>query len=334
MKLSIILPTYNESSWLPKTITKLETAINQAKLLSQVEIIVIDDGSSDDTKEVIGELKKNTESSIVYIHQQNKGRFLARKIGIESAKYDTILFIDSRVYIDKGALEYVSKKISDTPKKKVWNAHVDVYKKGNIYARFWGAITFIAWRKYFANPRETSYGLDEFDYFPKGTTCFLAPKKLVEAAIKSFASSSKNSKRSNDDTLLIKYIVKRENIYISPEFSCTYHSRSTLKKFLNHAYHRGQVFVDGFLRLDGNRYFVPLIGFLMASIIVPILLIIFPSYAVLVVAATVIVWVGELLLALGLKVPSKDALSLTLLTPLFVLYYGAGIWTATLKRLG
>lgn len=51
-----------------------------------------------------------------------------------------------------------------------------------MYARFWEAITFVAWRRYFANPRDMSYGIKDFDMYPKGTTCFFVPKTVIEDA--------------------------------------------------------------------------------------------------------------------------------------------------------
>ncbi len=61
------------------------------------------------------------------------------------------------------------------PPKEVWNGHVIVEKKGNIIARFGDAITFIGWRRYLAHPRDCSYGLKDFDHYPKGTTMLLCP---------------------------------------------------------------------------------------------------------------------------------------------------------------
>lgn len=331
MNLSVILPTYNESTWLPQTLQKLDEAIGSAEI-KKAEVLVVDDGSTDDTKRVVEQfLSENAE--IVYVRQKNLGRFMARKTGVDEARYDTILFIDSRVHISKGSLSYVANRMLKDPKKVLWNAHVHVEKKGNIYARFWDALVFIAWRKYFRNPREVSYGLSEFDLYPKGTTCFLAPRPWIKEAINKFSTNSKNLKTSNDDTLLIKELARKGNINISPSFSCTYFSRSTAKKFLVHAYHRGKVFVDGFLRRDGNRYFWPLVCFLALSALVLIGAVLFSQYIVWILLAIIFLWLGELLSALILGVPIADSLSLFILSPLFALYYGAGIWSATIRRL-
>ncbi len=57
----------------------------------------------------------------------------------------------------------------------VWNGHVHVHAD-NALGDFWRLLAELAWRDYFDNPRTTSFGLSEFDRFPKGTTCFLAPR--------------------------------------------------------------------------------------------------------------------------------------------------------------
>lgn len=331
MRLSVVLPTYNEAGWLPETLKKLDASITAVPKMT-AEIIVIVDGSTDNTVEILKELTLKTKLRV--LTQKNSGRFVARLNGVTAAKYESILFIDSRVHIDKNSLKFVDRKQSEDPTKRIWNSHVHVVKTGNPYARFWDAITFIAWRRYFANPRETSYGIEEFDYYPKGTTCFIAPKSLVLEAMQQFDSKSKNAKASNDDTLMIKYMVVKERIYIAPGFSCRYHSRSSLQKFLKHAYHRGRVFVDGFLRRDGNRYFLPLVGFLLATACLPLILIFSPHTFMWLLLAGAALWLFELLIALALKVPFYDALVLFGLSPLFALAYGAGIWAAALRRIG
>ncbi|MEI8187471.1 MAG: glycosyltransferase family A protein [Candidatus Saccharibacteria bacterium] len=333
ISISVILPTYNESSWLPNTLAALDKSISNSKNLKDVEIIIVDDGSTDDTKKVINNISKQIKTNLIYIKQKNSGRFLARKKGIERANYEVILFIDSRVHIGTESLNYISQKLVDNPEKNIWNAHVYVYKKNNIYARFWDVITSVAWHKYFSNPREVSYGIDEFDYFPKGTTCFLAPKKLINEAIINFESNSNNSKESNDDTLLIKFLATKQNINISPDFNCMYFSRSSLDKFLKHAYHRGQVFVDGFLRKDGNRYYLPLLFFLILSVPIVALLVALLFSAPYLCLFLLLLFFLILYLVLTIyKVKSIDSFSFLFLLPLFASVYGLGIWIATINN--
>ncbi len=334
MKLSIVLPTYNESNWLPETVKKIDKAIENSSLKS-AELLIIDDGSTDDTETIVAKCIKRHNIKIKYIKQKNSGRFLARKKGVDNARYDTLLFIDSRVHIHKNSLRYVEEYIKKNPEDSVWNAHVYVEKKNNVFARFWDVVTCIAWRRYFSNPKHISYGLKDFDYYPKGTTCFLAPTRTIKESMRTFATEATDLKRANDDTLLIKSIVATSNIHISPQFNCVYHARSTLKKFLNHAYHRGQVFVDGFLH-KGNRYFYPLVSVLAGTLVSLLAMVLRPSLIILlpVLLALFMVACGIGSRIVKIKAISwRDSLWFTILSVPFAAFYLAGIWKAVIARL-
>ena len=325
--LSVVIPTYNSGAWLPKIISKLATSVKKAGL-EKVEIIVVNDGSTDDTAAIAQSLQVGFPIKV--ISQPNGGRFLARHNGALAARYEYILFIDTRVFLGEDSLNYLLSRLNKAEDRVVWSSHVLIDRKGNPYARFWEAITFIAWRKYFGNPRDYSYGLEEFDYYPKGTTCFFAPKKIILEANEWFEKNTKNKRASNDDTLLIRHIAKNHTINLSPKFNCTYHGRTGAKQFAKHVYYRGKFFVDGFLRRDGNRFFWPLIGFLILSVATPVFLVLFPQYILAFLGLVVVGWVGVLVAALSFRVQAKDALSLFVLSPLFLLLYGIGIWSAVI----
>ncbi len=84
---SIIIPTYNRSSTILKTI---ESVLSQT--FQNFEIIIIDDGSTDNTFEEIEHLKTN---KIIYKRQKNNERANARNNGIALANGDYITFLDS-----------------------------------------------------------------------------------------------------------------------------------------------------------------------------------------------------------------------------------------------
>ncbi|HSE29138.1 MAG TPA: glycosyltransferase family 2 protein [Candidatus Saccharimonadales bacterium] len=331
--ISIILPVFNEQDWIGRSLKYLDEAVAESDF--KTECIVVDDGSNDESASIAEGFKTSTDRlKIRVIRQKNKGRYLARKTGVEEAKFESILFIDSRVFINKKALKFLQSRLQKNGDFQVWNAHVNVAKKGNVFARFWDAIVLVAWRRYFANPRETSYGLAEFDYFPKGTTCFFVPTKLFKEALADFEKHNKAEKFSNDDTVLIRYIAGKTPIHIAPQFSCTYNARATFKKFLKHAYHRGQVFVDGFLK-PGNRFFYPLIAFLLLCVGLVFSIIIWPFVMVkLLLAGVILMIVGLFFGGLIFKLDWRDSLTLAALSPFFAVVYGAGIWRAALRKWG
>jgi glycosyltransferase involved in cell wall biosynthesis len=98
MKISVIIPTYNRSKFLQKAINSV--------LLQTVkidEVIVIDDGSSDNTKTVIQDFNN---PRIKYIYQTNKGVSSARNIGMDIARNNWITFLDSDDIWDIKKIEY------------------------------------------------------------------------------------------------------------------------------------------------------------------------------------------------------------------------------------
>ncbi|WP_066494954.1 glycosyltransferase family 2 protein [Abyssisolibacter fermentans] len=90
MDISIVIPTYNKYKYLEATLKSLE---KQNVIDLKYEIIIVDDGSTDETKEIITScMDKNP--NIKYYHQKNQGRSIARNTGIKVSKGKYILFLD------------------------------------------------------------------------------------------------------------------------------------------------------------------------------------------------------------------------------------------------
>lgn len=93
-KISIIIPAYNIESYLPRT---LESVLEQT--YTNLEIIVVDDGSKDSTGKVIDEYAQK-DSRIRAIHQKNGGVTSARMRGVEESSGEWIGFVDGDDFID------------------------------------------------------------------------------------------------------------------------------------------------------------------------------------------------------------------------------------------
>ncbi len=87
-QVSIVLPVYNEEANIKETFDKLLNSVKAHNL--ECEIIVVDDGSKDRTKEII----KQYDVKLIE-HEQNKGYGAALKTGIHFAKYDIIAMSDA-----------------------------------------------------------------------------------------------------------------------------------------------------------------------------------------------------------------------------------------------
>lgn len=96
---SIIVPVYNAGIKLERC---LESLVNQTE--KDIEIIVINDGSTDDSKNIIEEYTVKYKN-IIFIDQENKGIGKTRNIGIKKATGEYITFVDSDDYIKENMLE-------------------------------------------------------------------------------------------------------------------------------------------------------------------------------------------------------------------------------------
>jgi glycosyltransferase involved in cell wall biosynthesis len=85
-KISVIIPTYNRSHLIKDAV---ESVLSQT--YQDFELIIIDDGSTDNTREVLAEYGERLQ----YIYQENQGRSAARNHGINLAKGEYIAFLDS-----------------------------------------------------------------------------------------------------------------------------------------------------------------------------------------------------------------------------------------------
>ncbi len=91
MLLSVIIPAYNVEKYLQKC---LDSVFALPLREDEMEVLVIDDGSTDSTAEI---LVQNAEvhSNLRLFYQENQGQSVARNLGIEEAKGDYIFFVDS-----------------------------------------------------------------------------------------------------------------------------------------------------------------------------------------------------------------------------------------------
>ena len=102
-KISIIIPVYNVEKYLKEC---LESIINQS--YNNIEIIIINDGSTDNSKDICKEFSK-FDKRIIYIEETNHGVSHARNIGLEKATGNYIAFVDSDDWVNEKMIEILYK---------------------------------------------------------------------------------------------------------------------------------------------------------------------------------------------------------------------------------
>lgn len=133
MKLSIIVPVYNVKDYLAKC---LDSLINQDLPHKEYEIIVVNDGSKDNSGKIAEEYSKKY-SNIILINQENQGLSGARNTGIANARGEYIQFVDSDDYLEENVLGGLLKQIEtyklDVLRFKYQNVRINAEGEYEVY---------------------------------------------------------------------------------------------------------------------------------------------------------------------------------------------------------
>ncbi len=120
-KISVIIPVYNGEQFIEKTI---QNVLNQN--YSSIELIVVDDGSTDSTANI---LKK--QKNILYLYQSNKGPSSARNLGLQHAKGEFIIFLDSDDYWEDASLLTLSKYLTEHQDVQIIDGKIRDFNQNN-----------------------------------------------------------------------------------------------------------------------------------------------------------------------------------------------------------
>lgn len=314
-RLGVVMPAYNEGSWPRRALDALEVAAARADW--PLEVVLVDDGATDEeSRAVLAALDRRPHVRV--LRQANAGRFAARRRGLEAVRADLVLLLDARVEVAPESLERLRSAVESGD--LVWNYDV-VPGSRDLRALFWTGITKVWWRDYFRTRRPVTFGIDDFDRYPKGTGAFLAPRELLLDASTDFESHFEDVSLASDDTRLLRAVAAARDVHLSPEVMCTHHAKSGRGTWSRQCYFRGTTFVDGYLG-DRDRA-RGLLGGLVATGVVGVALVaVAPrtaaAGAVLGCLATgsVTRWAGG---------TPREAVAVGLLTPGFGVIFGAGV---------
>ena len=131
MKVSVIIPVYNEEADIAECLESLG-----AQKFEDFEIIVVDDGSSDNTKKAISEIKSFID--MVFLSQSHKGPAAARNLGAKKARGRVLVFVDADMEFDKHFLQKLTQPIFDGKTFGTFTKEEYVKNIAYPWAKSWG----------------------------------------------------------------------------------------------------------------------------------------------------------------------------------------------------
>ena len=169
MFISVVIPTYNRLPILKKCLLALENQHFKDSKVSGYEVVLVDDGSTDDTLKWVANNQPQLPHVTVY-QQDHQGAAAARNLGVAKAKGDTIIFIDSDLVVTEKFLQ----------------AHADALVAGEQKLNSDRLFTY-GWvinTNNFVNPTSEAYKITDFSaaYFATGNVA-IARKWLEKAGL-------------------------------------------------------------------------------------------------------------------------------------------------------
>lgn len=127
IRYSIIIPCYNASKFIQRPV---DSVLSQTR--DDYEVIIVDDGSTDNTPGIIESYVSRRTNWIRFLRQKNKGPAAARNAGIQSAKGEYLYFLDADDKMCKDALEIFDNAIEDEALDYVYAGHYSVKIGGKL----------------------------------------------------------------------------------------------------------------------------------------------------------------------------------------------------------
>ena len=141
-KINVIVPVYNASKYIGNT---LNSIVSQD--FDDFEMIVIDDGSTDNSLKIINETLKDCRIPHKVIHQENAGVSVARNRGIDGADGDYLVFVDADDYISQNHLSSLYNGKTDFSLTLYAKKELDELKSIDTYSKDFQNLQDSFWQK-------------------------------------------------------------------------------------------------------------------------------------------------------------------------------------------
>lgn len=232
--ISVIVPVYNAKDYLEKCVDSL-----LKQTYSNIEIILVDDGSKDGSSELCEKLKKK-DNRILVIHQKNQGVSAARNVGIKASRGDYVGFVDSDDYIEKDMLSTLynnaisscadisicgyrainEKEIKDSEKKDEYNKNIVVSEDIDLFYK----MIVKEFKGFMCNKLFSRNIIDEMKF-----DCNI---KVCEDLLAIIEVSKSIKKFCYENTVLYNYIMRESSAIHKKDYSKYYTAVIAYKKII------------------------------------------------------------------------------------------------------
>ncbi|PID58416.1 MAG: hypothetical protein CR986_07875 [Ignavibacteriae bacterium] len=318
---SVIIPTFNRADEIKEL---LESLINQSIPKEKFEVIVVDDGSNDNTLQLLENIKNNYPLTLRVLEQNHKGPGEARNFGMENAKGKYFIFIDSDCIADKNWLAAYKKALD---KKDV--------------AGFGGPDAVLP--DFLPIQKAIDYSMTSF--ITTGGIRGHSKKKISKYYPRSFNMGVRadivkkiggmGKLRHGQDIEFSNRILSTGEPIIKIEDAVVYHKRRiSIKKFFRQVYNWGVARINLY-KIDNKMlefvHLLPAIGTLISFTVI-VLAIIFPNVFLPIIYFGILVLI---LMALHGVIKYKDIKVfpyIPIIVPIQIFAYGLGFINAFIKR--
>lgn len=236
-KVSVIIPAYNEEDYIGKAI---ESLLSQS--YKELQIIVVDDGSRDKTRQIVKRYKK-----VNLINGEHKGPGFSRNLGAKKAKGDILVFVDADMTFDK---DYIKNLVSPIERNKEVIGTTHDYEVAvntdNRWARLWGKVR--------VSKAEA-----------KSLKIFRAIRRKVFLKLGGF---DPKFGYADDQSLWIKHKISPK---VANNTICYHRNPQTLKEVYKQSRWIGASIDNSLVQTKGLNYLIPIILYLISPVMIPLL---------------------------------------------------------------
>lgn len=321
---SIIIPSFNRADELQELLASVQELDFPRQ---RFEVVIADDGSTDNTAQMIAEAQRRYDFTLKYFTQQRKGPGAARNLGMEQAQGDFFIFIDSDVILPRGWLSAIDDQLQ-TSRADAFGGP-DTYLKS--FSPLLKAINYTMTSFISTGGLRGKKGKSLAKYYPRSFNMGLS--RALWQKIGGFGSL-----RHGQDIEFSNRIIKSGAKVVFIENAFVYHKRRTsLKRFFRQVYNWGVARINLY-KIDESMleplHAVPAVGTLLSAIV--LLLAPFFSWAAFLLGLGILSWLVILLFSMVDAVARykelRPALYIPLVMPMQVYAYGLGFITNYIRR--